>query len=187
MATTTAVGATVAVNDGGTILHAGTIASTRWSNLTLATTTIDDGNYGSKVVEAGGTPGQSGNLGTFKPLSSGFFGNMEAGQYVAKVIGTRIARTDNTFLRSGAAETASRTSLHYARGNRRYDITDISAFSGVVSKGGSEGALFTYVDPVGGASQTHEPFPTDAVPGELVYMVTGATPQQDNYKARTNP
>ncbi len=187
MATTTAVGATVPVNDGGTILHAGTIASTRWSNLTLATTTIDNGKYGSLVIEAGGSPGQSGNLGTLKPLSAGVFGKMEVGQFVAKVLGTRIAQTDNTFLRSGAAETASRTSLHYGRGNRRYDIIDVSAFSGVVSKGGNEGALVTYIDPEDGTTQAFEPFPTDAVPGRLVYMVTGKTPQQDTYKVRTNP
>jgi len=185
MATQAAVTGNVTKNDGGTLLHAGTVASSRFVNMTLATVTDGGDNYGSKVFEAV-SPNSSGNIGTFRPLSAGVFGKMEVGFYVAKVLGTRIAQTDDTFLRSGAAETASRTSLHYARGNRRYDITDVSAISGVVSKGGNEGALFNYIDPVGGGAQIHEPFPTNAVPGELVYMVTGKIPDQDNYKARTS-
>ena len=186
MATTTAVGATVAKNDGGTILHAGTIASSRWANLTLATTTDNLNPYGSVVFQAV-SPDSSGNIGTFRPLSAGVFGKMEVGQFVAKVLGTRIAQTDNTFLRSGAAETSSRTSLHYGRGNRRYDIVDVSAFSGVVSKGGNEGDLFTYIDPETGNSQPFEPFPTDSIPGRLVYRTGSKIPTQDTYKVRTNP
>jgi hypothetical protein len=186
MATQAAVSGNSVKNDGGSLLHAGSIASSRWANITLATTTDNSESYGSKVFEAV-SPVSSGNVGTFRPLNAGVFGKMEVGQFVAKVLGTRIAQTDNTFLRSGAAETASRTSLHYARGNRRYDITDWSYTTGAATKGGNEGNLFTYVDPVGGAAQAHEPFPTDAVPGELVYLVSGKTPDQDNYKARTNP
>lgn len=186
MATQAAISGNAVKNDGGTLLHAGAVASSRFANMTLATTTDNSESYGSKVFEAV-SPNSSGNVGTFRPLNAGVFGQMEVGQYVAKVLGTRIAQTDNTFLRSGAAETSSRTSLHYARGNRQYDITDWSYTTGAATKGGNEGTLFTYVNPVGGASVTHEPLPTDAVPGELVYMVTGKTPDQDDYKARTNP
>lgn len=186
MATQAAISGNVTKNDGGSILHAGSIASSRWANITLATTTDNAENYGSKVFEAV-SPTSSGNIGTFRPLSAGAFGTYEVGQFVAKVLGTRIAQTDNTFLRSGAAETASRTSLHYARGNRRYDITDWSYTTGAATKGGNEGVLFTYTDPETGSAQAHEPFPTDAVPGRLVYMVTGKIPDQDTYKVRTNP
>jgi hypothetical protein len=179
MATQAAVSGNVTKNDGGTLLHAGTIASSRFANLTIATTTDNSKTYGSTVI-------LDATYGTHKPLSAGVFGQMEVGQFVAKVLGTRIAQTDNTFLRSGAAETASRRALHFARGNRRHDITDISAFTGVATQGGSKGALFTYVNPEGGGSVTTEPLPTDAVPGRLVYMVTGKIPDQDTYKVRTN-
>lgn len=185
MSTQAVISGNATKNDGGTLLHAGNVASSRFANLSLATN-IHEAEYGSKVHEAV-SPNSSGNVGTFRPLTAGVFGKMETGQYVAKVIGTRIAQTDNTFLRSCAAETSDRTSLHYARGNRRYDISDWSYTTGAATKGGSQGDLFTYVDPVGGGSQAFEPFPTDLVPGELVYMVTGKTPDQDDYKARTNP
>lgn len=186
MATTAAISGNTTKNDGGSILHAGTIASTRWANITLATTTDNSESYGAKVFESV-SPVSSGNVGTFRPISGGVFGQMEVGFFVAKVLGTRIAQTDDTFLRSGAAETSSRTSLHYARGNRRYDITDWSVLTGAATKGGNEGVLFTYVDPEGGSSVSTEPFPTDSVPGKLVFMSTGKIPDQNTYKVRTNP
>lgn len=186
MATTTVIAGQPTKNNGGTLLNAGTIADSAFVNLSLATNTDPLMNYGSKVHESV-SPASSGNVGTFRPLSAGTFGKMEVGQYVGKIVGVRIAGTDNTFLRSGAAETSDRTSLHYARGNRRYDITDWSYTTGAATKGGNEGVLVQYVNPVGGATVAHEPFPTDAVPGELVYMVTGLTADQDDYQPRTNP
>lgn len=181
---TTTVKATGGGNDGGTLLHAGTIAGSRFTNLTLADNATDYAQ--PRVIQAGGTPGQSGNLGTTRPLSAGAFAKMETGQYVGKVFGTRIAQTDNTFLRSGAADVGKRTSVHVARGNNRYSLTDVSALSGVATYGGSD-AKFTYIDPETGSAINHEPLPSDAVPGRLVYMHKGTEATQDTYKARTNP
>lgn len=180
MATTT-VKASGGGNDGGSILHAGNIASTRWNNITLAENATD---FPQPHVVQAVSPNSSGNLGTLKAISAGNFGQMEAGQYVAKIIGTKIAGQTNTFLRSGAADTGTRRPIHFARGNRRYSLTDVSALSGVVTYGGSD-AAFTYVDPETGSAVNNEPMPTDAVPGKLVYMHTGANPTQDTYSART--
>jgi hypothetical protein len=179
MATTTAVGATVAVNDGGTILNAGTPASSRWSSLSLDTNTHPSALYGSRGVES--------NAWLTRVITAGKYATMEVGQFVGKVIGTRIAQTDDTYLRSGASETSGRTSLHYSRGYRRHDITSWDYATGVATKGGNEGVLVQSIDPGTGSAQTHEPFPTDAVPGELVYMDGSLTPNQDDYKVRTNP
>ena len=187
MATTTSISGNTQKNNGATIYRAGNIDVTGpvTNDLTIAENLTGIREYASTVIEAGGTPGQSGNIGTIRPLSAGVFGQMEVGQYVGKIIGTRIAQTDDTFLRSGASQTSSRRSLHYARGNRRYDITDWSVVSGVATYGGNQGNLVTYIDPADGSAQAFEPFPTDAVPGELVFLVTGLTPDQDNYSART--
>lgn len=187
MATTTSISGNTQKNNGATIYRAGNIDTTGpvTNDFTVSENLGGVRSYGATVLEAGGYPAQSGNLGTFRPLSAGRFGEMETGQYVAKILGTRIAQTDDTFLRSGAAQTSSRRSLHYARGNRRYNITDWSVVSGVPTYGGSQGALVTYVDPADGTAQAMEPFPTNAVPGELVFLVTGLTPSQNNYSAKT--
>lgn len=186
MATTRAISANAEKNNGATLLHAGNHDGQNITkNLTLATNAHHP-DFSARVVLAV-SPTSSGNLGTIKPLSAGVFGRMEAGQYVAKIIGTRVAQTDDTFLRSGAAETAHRTSLHYGRGNHRYHITDWSYTTGAATKGGNAGVSFTYHDPIAGSAIAKEPFPNNAVPGELVYFDGSPNPVQDDYKARQNP
>lgn len=170
-------------NDGGTILHAGNVASTRFSNMSLSTNAVEAGN--TFAVQAGA--GESGNLGTLKALSAGVFGSMEEGKYVAKILGTRIAQTDNTFLRSGAGDAGNRRAIHVARGDEQYDLFEFSALSGSATYGANRGVAFSYINVSTGAALSHEQLPTDAVPGELVYMVKGSSPTQDDYKARTNP
>lgn len=184
MATTKPVSGANVKNDGATVLHAGNIGSSRFTNLSLATTLDNLSKYGSQVIEAV-SPAESSNLGTLKPLSDGVFGQMETGEYVGKVIGTRIAQTNSSFLRSCGAETSSRTMLHYAKGNYRYDITGWSYTTGAATKGGNAGDSFTYVDPETGNTLTSEAEPTADIPGRLVYKEAKNLPVQDTYKPRT--
>lgn len=184
MATTKPVSGSVQKNDGATILHAGNIASSRFTNLSLATTNAGDEQYGSKVVEAV-SPAESSNIGTLRPLSGGAFAQMETGEYLIRSYSTRIAQTTNNILLGGASDTNSRRALHFAKGNYRYDISAWDYVTGAATKGGNAGDLFTYFDPQNNTSIAQEPEPTDAVPGELAYKEPKYLPVQDNYKART--
>lgn len=187
MATTTAISGQPQKNNGASVLHAGNIDGVNVTNNLSLATNAHDVPWATDLVYLAVSPVSSGNVGNMKPLSAGIFNKMEEAQYVAKIIGTRIAQTDDTFLRSGAAETNDRTSLHYSRGYRQYDVSSWDYVTGAATLGGSEGTAITFHDPVAGTTIAVEPFPTDSVPGELVYRDGSASPTQDDYKARTNP
>jgi hypothetical protein len=183
MATTKAITGNAIKHNNGTILHAGNVNTSTGpiqSDLSLGETTYAP-FYGSRGILADGSPLESGTIGTMKANSNGTFNKMEDGKYVAKILGTRVAGVTNNVLRSGASDIASRKPLHYARGNRRYDITSWSYTTGAATKGGSAGALVTYIDPETGSAQAMEPKPTKAVPGRLVFMVTGKTATKTTY------
>lgn len=184
MATTRAVSGSIQINNGGTILQAGaTDGIVITSNLTLQNNAFFSLSQNQLAV----SPVSSGNLGTDRPLGAGVFNSMEDAEWVASILGKRIAQTDDTFLSTGSSDAGQdRNQLHYARGNRRLDVIDISAFSGVVSKGGNEGDLVTYIDPATGNSQPFEPFPTNAITGEFVYLDGDIIPTQSDYSSRTN-
>lgn len=186
MAVTKAITANTVKHNNGTVLMGGNVSSTGplANDLSLAETTHNPGFYGSRVVLADGSVLESGTIGTQKAISAGQFAKMEEGKYVAKILGTRVAQTSNTYLRSGAADIASRKPLHYAKGNRRYHITSWSYTTGAATKGGSAGAKVTYIDPETGNTQASEPLPTKTVPGRLVYMINGKTPERDTYSSR---
>lgn len=182
MAQTKAFTSRAIVNNGGTALGAGD-SGTKLDELSLAANnnTYLDPGYGSKVYQAV-SPVDSGNLGTIKPYSAGVFGQMEKGEYIMRGEMSRLASTDSTLLRCPGSE-GFRKPYNAARGNYRYDNTSWDYVTGAVTKGGSAGASFGYINPVGGGAVTQEPFPTALVPGELCYMVTGITPTQDDYAA----
>jgi hypothetical protein len=180
MAQTKAFSNRAVVQNGGTALGAGD-SGTKMDELSLASNAHHP-EYGSKVFQAV-SPADSGNLGTLKAFSAGVFGKMEEGKYIMRGEMSRLAQTDSTLLRCPGSQTASRKPYNPARGNHRYDNTSWDYVTGALTKGGSAGASFTYVNPVGGSAITQEAFPTAAVPGELCYMVTGASPTQDDYAA----
>ena len=183
--TTTAVSGQPRRNNGGTVFNAGNFSVGNITNgITLVENAFHKG-YGTHVILADGSVGQSGNIGTQKVNSGGVFGKMEAGEYLIRTYSDRLAQQNSTVLASAGSDTTSRRSLHYSRGYRRYNITAWSYITGAATKGASAGALVGFVDPVGGGAISFEAYPTDAVPGELVYMVTGVTPTQDDYKPRT--
>jgi len=187
MASTTAIGGNPTRNNGATIMGAGNIDSstTVTNNQTLLNNAFHVYDTGPFLAVS---PDSSSNIGTTKALSAGVFAQMETGQYVGKIIGTRIAQTDDTFLRSGAAESnGGRRMLNYSTGYRQLDHTSWDYVSGAVTKGGSKGTKITFIDGADGTTQAQEPFPTNAVPGNLTYRIGASLPTDDNYKARTNP
>src|SRR3990167_374415 len=130
MATTTAISGQPTKNKGGTILNAGNVNAALANNLSLSTASYRDGNIGSKVFLAV-SPYSSGNFGTHKPLSGGVFAQMEKNQYVAMIIGTRIAQTSNTTLASGAADFAqNRDTRRVVAKYQRLHITSWNAVTG---------------------------------------------------------
>lgn len=183
MAVTKAITANPVKHNNGTVLQGGNVSSTGplANDLSLGETTYNPGFYGSRVNLGDGSVLESGTVGTMKAISAGQFAKMEDGKYVGKILGTRVAQTANTFLRSGASDIAQKRPLHYAKGNRRYDITSWSYTTGAATKGGSAGAKVTYIDPETGSAQAMEPLPTKTVPGRLVYMVNGKTATKSVY------
>lgn len=172
--------------NNGTVLHGGNVSSTGpiQKNLSLADTTYLP-YYGSHPNLADGSPVESGTVGTQKAISAGVFAKMEENKYVGKILGTRVAQTSNTFLRSGASDISGRHPMnHYARGDRRYNITSWSYTTGAATKGGSAGVRVTYVDPETGNTQAVEPFPTKTVPGRIVFMVNGKSATRTTYSQK---
>lgn len=184
MATTKPVSGQAENNAGMTILQAGNSTATYVDNLSLANNLTNE-PAGSKVHLAT-APSDSGNVGGIKALSAGRFAQMETGKYVGKIIGDRIAQTDNTTLKSPGSDVGNNDSLHYGTGNRRYHITAWDYATGVATKGGSAGAAFTYYDPENDTAIGSEPRPTRSVPGEITYQYGSLTPVMTNYKASTS-
>jgi len=175
---TTAIANQPIKNKGGTLLNAGNVAPALANNLTLANNAYKSG-YGSRPILAV-SPESSGNIGTTKPISAGRFGEMEKGKYVAMVIGTRIAQTNNTILASTGSDFGRKNGLINAYyGDRRLNITAWNAATGAATYGANRGVLTTF-----GADDAATP--TNAIPGELQYMAGGKNPVQDNYKANTS-
>lgn len=165
-------------NGGGTFLHGGTSSNTANNSQSLSDDTHQT-PVGSQVRN--GT-----TYGTTKAISAGVFGSYEVGKYISSLVTSRIAQTSNTVLLGGASETVARRSgIHTSQGSRRYHITSWSYTTGLATKGGNAGDRVAFIDPATGGAQTAEPRPSNAVPGELVYMYGALTAAMSNYSART--
>lgn len=174
-------------HNGGVILQAGNSDGVNVTDsLTLAENAYREGASKNNGPTKAVSPGSSGNLGNLAVFSSRPFAQMEAGEYVAKVIGDRIAQSDDTTLRSGAADWGTRVPYNVARGYERYDNTSWDYVTGALTKGGSAGSQINYIDPIGGGAVSYEPYPTFAVPGELVFMDGDVVPTQADYAAKTS-
>lgn len=177
-------------HNGGTIVKAGNADTTDGpitSSVSEATLAFNSG-YGSKAVQAV-SPTESGVLGTYKPISAASFGRKPvAGEYTVRILGTKVAGITNNILRSGASDVGLRRPIAVFQGYNQNDITSWDYVTGAATKGGNAGArvLPSGVDGNVGPTVDHAANPTDAIPGELVYMTTGYLPTQDNYKPRTS-
>lgn len=168
-------------NNGGTILHAGNVG-TIVNNLSLAENAVDY-QYGSKVVKAVEVD-SSGNLGTVQPLSGHTFAAKNDGFVVRGLTDQNIYGASRTI--SPASDVGLRRPIHRWQGYQRLDITSWDAETGAASFGANNGntILPSGIDDTTGAGADDAANPTDAIPGELVYMTKGVLPTQDDYESR---
>lgn len=182
MATTTCIaGNATKANVSATILNAGNHDGNNiTNNLTLATNAYRQQQYVSLP------PVNTANCGTAPaPITGGRYGQSVAGEYVVKGgnVTTTLAGVSNTTLRSGAAGFGQRRGKNWFTQYEMLGITDWSYVSGVPTHGLGEHFVGSGIT----LSADHvTTLQTNAVPGEFVYMVTGKTPTQADYAARTN-
>jgi len=180
MATKKIISGNAQKNNGQTIVNGGNVANTQDTNaVTLATLTTSDVHGGPKI---------SSNVGTKKILSGGTFKSSEPmvdGVYIGRGYNNvQIAGTASNLLKGGSDKV--RRPFHTAYKQEALGITDVSMFTGAVTyDSGKQGSGVPFIDPATGTQINSEAFPTDAVPGELVYMVKGIDPTQANYEKRT--
>lgn len=122
--------------------------------------------------------------GSYKPFS-GDFNKMTKNRYIGTVIGAYVAGTATSIMRITGADSSFRYPIFTAKGNQRYNITGWDYVTGAATKGASAGATVQYIDPAGGGAVTSEPFPSRAVPGELVYTIGTNVPKTGDYSAKT--
>lgn len=211
MSTTTAKGSGSTVNNGGTVVAAGTPASDSPVTKVLNTNELATGSeYGSKVVanDGGSVPGYTDPHGVTTAKSAGtgglaYFPNVYAGErnFILKAAGdsaSKINNDDTSILNVPGAEYAGvgRDSIHKVVSTRRigeYASTSFNVLavpsSGVVpgrTRGNGAGNASNFVQVDGTTSATDDAAsPTRSVPGELTYHFGGlAKPTNVDYKAR---
>lgn len=203
MASTTAKGSGSTVNDGATVLAAGTPASD--SPVTQVLNLNDLGverAYGSQVVtnSTTGAAGYVDPMGVTKAYSAGTFAYTppKGTNYVLRAAGdnTAINGTASSLLRvpGGVNENGNTHGLLTTRQAGTYASASFNVLalpsSGVVpgrTKGTGAGTEVTYVATSGDFPATDDAATTSrSVPGELVYMFGAKDPKQDDYKARNS-
>lgn len=171
-----AVSANDLKDNGGTVLMGGNIAADG------AITNAPDMTITGAGRKPNPAPTQSAtaNIGTTKVNDSGTFAKLKAGEYVVKGGGvtTELAGVAYTGLQSGANNVQTKSiktlltrstvlidSWNYATGEATFNIGNPSSDDFDINS--------SYAAP------------TRAVPGNLVYMVTGAVPETDAYSEKT--
>lgn len=184
MATTKAITGNRIKNNGATVLGAGNLDGVNVTkDLSIRTSLSQDTRYQVKNATTQGVQ---------KAVSAGTFGYQEAGNYVGhKYTSMKVAGVSNNVLRSGAGDygLGTRKAINSISGSRRYNITGWNYVTGAATTGGLAGAAFSWIDPnvAGGATAGVDAAanPTRAIPGEFTYLVTGLTPTQLDYSAKT--
>lgn len=211
MSTTTAKGSGSTVNDGGTLLAAGTVgADSPITKVMNPNELTKDSRYGSEVVANDGPSvvGYSDPAGVTTAKSGGtgglaYFPNPQEGErnFILKVAGDSASKINNdstSLLAVPGAEFGSvgRDSIHKVVSTRRigayastsFDVLAVPS-SGVVpgfTKGANAGDASNFVQMDGSTAATDDAAsPTRAVPGELTYHFGGlGRPTTDEYKAK---
>lgn len=212
MATTTAKGSGSTVNDGGTVLAAGTLSSDSPMTKVLNVNELATGNeYGSKVVANAGPSvvGYTDPAGVTTAKSAGtgglaYFPNAQAGErnFIMKAAGDSAAKINNdvtTLLTVPGAEYdgVGRDTIHKVVSTRRigayastsFDVLAVPS-SGTVpgfTKGANAGDASNFVQADDGSTAATDDAasPTRSVPGELTYHFGGlGRPTTDEYKAK---
>ena len=203
---TSAVG-TTAVNNGGTVVNGGNIASDNPMTVSKTLVEVADGgtDYGSKVVaQAGG----SGDYAGVQAADSGgtgglaFFPNAQEGErnFLLRGAGTadgnnKVNNDASTVLAIPASNSDGVAPQTLIVSTRQLGEDDASfnilarpstAMVPGRTKGTDAGAASTFVNPADGTPAVKsEVVPSRAVPGELTYHFGGlAGPTTDEYKAK---
>ena len=184
MATQTAKGSGVTVNDGGTVLNGGTLGSDSpiTNNLTILNTIVPQ-QANAPILAV--SPTSSSNLGTMKANSSRNFAQMETNEYIGKIISTKIGGIASTVAANTGSDYGSRVPIHVWRGYESKGALSISDSTGVYSYAGGSTVQASGIDGTLGVTADVAGNPTDAVPGRLVIMVNGVNPTPSSYKPRT--
>lgn len=127
----------------------------------------------------------SATAGTYSQVARNF-GKLVPGEYLIKLVSTKIAGTTDTTITSPGGYGGSRTALYYGKGNRRGKITAFDLYTGTATYASTAGDLQTYRD-ASGSALAQEALPTTDVPGGLVYSYGAALPKNDQYKAVYSP
>jgi hypothetical protein len=160
-------------NNIGTIRHGGVIGSTLFTSHALG----DNGKaYTSGVKMTNGS-------GLAKALEAGTFAYMAAANYVIRKVTSTLSGVANSVLLSGASDYGQRNAIHKSESAR---TTFLSALSWSANPGGLPTYTFTKSDQFTGFGNDDAARPSLAVPGELIILPGGKTPDMVNYKAKTS-
>jgi hypothetical protein len=175
---TKAIAANNYVNNGGTVVYGGNVpANAPITNVPTCAQVLGahSGKNGSVV------PGPGATAGTAQVDTNGTWAVMTAGSYVMRRYCSSLAGVSYTGLNSGGNAAGAHHSIHWVGSKRTTPITSWDYASGAATAGSATSDNFI-MDVTG---TDNAAVPTRALPGELAYMVTGATPTQADYAART--
>lgn len=175
MATTKAITGNGYKNDGGKIVAGGNNTSTRWGVMTLRET-ID-------ATRFTGTPLSASHVEMAN--SGGVYDNQVAGNYISRFINQSIAGVANSTFRIPSSDYNRVPYTKYISYNRN-NITGWNPLTGAPTYGVNRGVAVNLNDAAGNALTTGEPYPTRAVPGELVYRTGAPNPVLSDYQPITN-
>jgi hypothetical protein len=164
-------------NANSTLLNAGNVNPLLANNLSLSESAGNQNMYGSQMVVSV-SPTSSGNVGIGKAISNGTFNVNQDGNYIAIMLGTKIAGVATSQLRNSAGSTPRSSIIRY-QGYRRYDNQSWDAKTGILTKGPNAGAavLPSGIDGRVGAGADD----AQLYPGELTTYPNGIRPITDEY------
>ena len=206
MASTTAKGSGSTVNNGGTVLAAGTLGDSPMTQVLNVNELYTNYAYGSKVVSNDGTADDYAGVTTAASGLSGglaYFPNAQEGErnFLLKTAGDSAAKINNdatTLLSIPGAEYAgvARDTIHKVVSTKRIGSYASTSFDLLArpstamvpgrTKGSGAGSTSNFVQMDGSTAATDDAAsPSRAVPGELTYHFGGlGKPTTDEYKAR---
>jgi hypothetical protein len=161
-------------DDGGTVLHGGSIDATNTVTNAPGLALLGAGNNGTTNLPVNGSGGAQTSKG-----SGTFAFNMVAGAVIGKRLSTTINGVANdTLLSGGSYRLGVRSAIHYLENARVLNFSATWNYvTGAITKHGTAGDISTYIDPAtaGGATAAADSAarPTRAIPGELVYTSHG--------------
>lgn len=176
-------------NNGGTVVMGGnadttgtTVNGPNASNVPFqdVVTRTSGTPHGSKVQNpqtdaeiAAGTD----TAATYKPLSAGVFAGQSTTSWLMRGAGAMdtLAGVANTILNCPAAQRGRKHSIHRNESRRTIQISSWDYASGAATISSVSNDSF---------GQDHAARPTQDIPGEMVYLVSGNVPTQHDYAAR---